>query len=231
MSITRNGSETRLSRTFSEAEFCRHHGLDRPAASRILLELRQYGIISRSRGHGWRIAPNLHTRAVHDESYEFRMAIEPTAIRSPDFELDRELADRCRRHHETVLNAVTEQTPTSRLLDIDFAFHRLIGVSSRNSFLLAAIERQNALRRILRDVGRNRTHLIESCAEHMEILAAIERAEREEAADLMRRHLVSAHDFTRWLQLNGARHSSPVPASKADIEQVPTAWGSTTTFP
>ena len=38
----------------------------------------------------------------------------------------------------------------------------------------------------------------------MEILAALERDEREEAAELMRHNLVSVHNYNCWLQPNEA---------------------------
>ena len=75
----------------------------------------------------------------------------------------------------------------------------MIGISSHNQFYLAAIERQNTLRRMTAHSNSNKARLMGSCVEHMEILTAIERDEREEAAELMRHHLVSAHNYNRWM--------------------------------
>ena len=187
----------RVPRSFSEAEFCRRYGLSRSVASRVLFKLSEDGIIARNRGHGWRFESMLHTRAARDESYAFRVVVEPSAIRSPSFELDRGMAELCRRHHEIVLNPLPEETSLATLSDIDIGFHRMIGISSRNRYFLAAIERQNSLRRIISHANGNKAQLIGSCAEHMGILDAIERNEREEAAELMRRHLVSARSYNR----------------------------------
>ena len=195
--IARDWFAGRAPQSFSEAEFCRRYGLGRSVATRVLFKLSEDGIISRNRGHGWRFESSLHTRATRDESYAFRIVIEPAAILSPSFELDRGMAELCRRHHEIALGPAPEDTPLSTLSDIDVEFHRTIGISSRNRFFLAAIERQNSLRRITAHVDRNKTQLIGSCVGHMEILAALERDEREEAADLMRHHLVSAHNHSR----------------------------------
>ena len=190
--------------SFSEAEFCRRYNLGRSVATRVLFKLSEDGIIVRNRGHGWRFEPTLDSQATRDESYAFRVVVEPAAIRCPSFELDRGMAELCRRHHELVLNPGPEETSLSTLSDIDIGFHRMIGVSSRNQFYLAAIERQNTLRRMTAHANTNRARLMGSCVEHMEILTAIERDEREEAAELMRHHLVSAHNFNRWLQPNEA---------------------------
>ena len=192
----------RAPQSFSEAEFCRRYGLGRSVATRVLFKLSEDGIISRNRGHGWRFESSLHTKATRDESYTFRLVIEPAAIRSPSFDLDRGMAELCRRHHEIVLDPAPEDTSLATLSDIDVEFHRMIGVSSRNRFFLAAIERQNSLRRITAYANWNKAQMIGSCVGHMEILAALERDERDEAAELMRHHLVSAHNYSRWLQPN-----------------------------
>ena len=202
--IARDWFAKKVPESFTEAEFRRRYDLGRSVATRILFKLWEDGIISRNRGHGWRFESTLHTKATRDESYAFRIVVEPAAIRSPTFELDRGMAELCRRHHELVLDPVPEGTSLGTLSDIDIAFHRMIGVSSRNRFFLAAIERQNSLRRIIAYANWNKARMIGSCVEHMEILSAIERDEREEAAELMQHHLVSAHNYNRWLKPNEA---------------------------
>lgn len=198
--ITEDWLEMREPESFSESEFRRRYSLGRLAAARVLRKLSADGIVSRNRGHGWRFEPTLRSPEARNESYAFRMIIEPAAIRAPSFKLDRGLADLSRRHHEMVLRSGSEEMTPEKLSDIDAAFHRLIGVSSRNRFYLAAIERQNSLRRMVESLDWNRAHLIGSCVEHMEILAAIERGKHEEAAELMEHHLVSARNYIHWLQ-------------------------------
>ena len=122
------------------------------------------------------------------------MALEPGAIRSPDFELDRGLARLSRRNHEMVLNRAQDRPSGHVLADIDAAFHRLIGVSSRNRFFSAAIDRQNALRRALSYVRTEEPRELRSWAEHLEILTALERGEREHASELMKQHIAHAYE-------------------------------------
>lgn len=196
VSIAGDWFENRVPRSFSEAEFRRRYELGRMAASRVLLKLSADGIITRNRGQGWQFEQTLNTRETYDESYAFRMVVEPAAIRSSSFELDRGLAEMSRRHHDAVLNASSQATAPGTLTSIDAAFHRLLGISSRNRFFLAVIERQNSLRRIMEYASRSREHLLESCAQHMDILSALERDDRDEAAVLMRHHLESAREFS-----------------------------------
>lgn len=194
--IAKDWFEKRVPQTFSEAEFRRRYGLGRLAASRILLRLSEQGVISRSKGQGWQFEPTLNTRAAHDESYAFRMAVEPAAILSPAFELDRELAEAARRRHDSVLDVEPDDSTLTSLFDIDAEFHRLVGVSSRNRFFQAAIERQNALRRLVEyESLLDRGRLADSCREHMRILDALEAGDREQAAERMREHLRLASRF------------------------------------
>ena len=134
--IARDWFAKKVPESFTEAEFRRRYDLGRSVATRVLFKLWEDGIISRNRGHGWRFESTLHTKATRDESYAFRIVVEPAAIRSPTFELDRGMAELCRRHHELVLDPVPEGTSLGTLSDIDIAFHRMIGVSSRNRFFL-----------------------------------------------------------------------------------------------
>ena len=191
-SIVSDWFERRIPRSFSQAEFCRLYGIGRSSATRILLKLSEDGIITRNRGHGWRfeLAPNIGT--VGKESHDFRMALEPGAIRSPEFALDPVLARLSRRNHEAVLDPSAGEPSNHALADVDIAFHRLIGVSSRNRFFSTAIDRQNALRRALSYVNPDGRCGLEAWTEHLEILDALEQGDREQAAVLMRRHIANA---------------------------------------
>ena len=182
----------RTRRSLSQAEFCRHYGLGRSTATRILQRLADDGVVSRKRGHGWRFELTPDARTVREESFRFRLALEPDAIRSPDFVLDRNLASLSRDNHKLALDAKPNDASSQTLADLDAGFHRLIGVSSRNRYFLSAIERQNALRRTL-NRKRNSSLAPDTWAEHMGILDALEQEDRTRAADLMAEHIVNAH--------------------------------------
>ena len=188
----------RIPRSFSQAEFCRRYHLGRWTASRILVRLSEDGILSRNRGHGWRFELAADISIARTESHFFRLLLEPGAIRAPDFRLDRELSRLARHNHETVLDSSHGEPSAGTLADLDAAFHRLIGVSSNNRFFRAAIDRQSALRCALNYVSPARTRALDSWAEHMEILDALENGDREQAAVLMERHITNAHRHAEY---------------------------------
>lgn len=195
VSIAKDWFEKKAPQSFSEAAFRRRYNLGRLVASRILLRLSEEGVISRNPGHGWQFEPTLNTQRAHDDSYAFRLALEPAAILAPSFALDKGLAEISRRRHETALEVAPEDAPLGRLFDIDAEFHQLIGISSHNSFFQAAIERQNSLRRLVEyESLLDKSRFVQSCAEHMRILDALENGQQRSAADLMRRHLQIASE-------------------------------------
>ena len=196
--ITREWFANEGPQSFSEAQFRTRHGLSRRAAARILYKLSDAGVVTRNQGHGWRFASSFNDKVTRDESYAFRMIIEPAAIRSPAFELDHGLAEISRRDHEAALHSPVERTSLGTLMNIDAAFHRLIGVSSRNRYFLAGIERQNALRQVMKHGSWNKVRMLESCAQHLEILAALGSDDREKAAQLMEHHLETARRESPW---------------------------------
>ena len=183
--------------SFSESAFRTRYGLGRLTASRILYKLSDEGIVSQNRGRGWQFESSLIHKGTRDERYAFRVAIEPAAIRSPAFELDHGLAEISRRDHEAALHLPVERTSLATLTTIDAGFHRLIGVSSRNRHFLADIERQNALRRVMKHASWNKKRMLESRAQHLEILAALNSDDRENMAQLMEHHLETARQ--EWL--------------------------------
>ena len=185
-------------RSFSEAHFRKRHRLSRWAAARILYKLSDAGIITRNMGHGWQFEPSLKNEVARDQSYAFRMIIEPAAIRSPAFKLDHGLAEITRRDHKSALHSPVAQTSLGTLINIDAAFHRLIGVSSRNRYFLGSIERQNALRRVMKHGSWDKVRMLESCAQHLEILAALDKDHRKKAAQLMERHLHTGRREWPW---------------------------------
>jgi DNA-binding GntR family transcriptional regulator len=127
---------------------------------------------------------------MHDESYRFRLAIEPLALLEKSFELDEEAAARCAAKHERVLDGSIDQISPIDLFEMNAEFHELLAASSGNRFFLQAIQQQNRLRRFVNyhwTYGPDRVR--ETCREHMDVLKAVRDGDMPWAASLLRRHL------------------------------------------
>lgn len=173
----------------SEADLMRRYGVPRGTLIRALNRMAQDGIVERKMGHGWQFMPTLNSDAAHDESYRFRLLVEPAGLLEPTFTLDRAWARQVREAHEKVMSG--EITPTAmEFFDINAEFHDFVAACSGNRFIHQSVQNQNRLRRLLSynwSYGQDR--VVDSCREHLEILHALERGDQEWAAALMRRHL------------------------------------------
>jgi DNA-binding GntR family transcriptional regulator len=171
---------------FSEADLMRQYGV-----TRVLQRMTREGVIERKAGYGWRFAPLLRTSGRGDEqSYRFRLAIEPAALLEPGFALDHPWAKRCRSDHEAILAMRPERVSMIKFFEINANFHETLAACSGNPFFHQATKSQNQLRRFL---TYSRVYPLDriaaSCEAHLAILSAVESGDQELAAVQMRLHL------------------------------------------
>lgn len=176
----------------SENELSRRTGLTRPRLQAMLRRMSGEGWVVRLPGNGWRFLPILTSMQTYRQSYTFRQAIEPAALRDSGFvaniaELERHLD----QQRQLVAGEILVITPV-RLFEVNSALHEAICDCSGNAFFIESLRRVNRLRRLIeyrqvvdRDLARLR------CMEHVRILELILAGQREEAADAMHRHLAA----------------------------------------
>ena len=196
--LLRDRATGTLDSEVTETELAGRYGVSRAVLSRALARLASQGLIERQRGHGWRFADALESERAHEESYEFRVAIECAALGAAHFQADaRQLADMRRRHEEIL--AAPERVGSRVWFDTNAAFHEMIAAFSGNRFFQQAIRYQNDLRRLREHAefsSLSRARIEQSCREHLEILSAIEQDDRDWATALLRRHLDQALDYS-----------------------------------
>ena len=193
--IARDWFEGAVPEEVSESFIRSRYGLGKATLSRVLSMLSDEGIISRMPGYGWRFEPTLNSQEANDASYDFRLMIEPEAIRHKGFVYQQARAVAIRSQHDRILNAASHTM--SELFRLDEDFHLFIAECSNNMFVVQAGMQQNKLRRLLEyqsliDTGR----LNASCLEHIEVLDALEDGNQEAAAIAMTRHLKKAKAST-----------------------------------
>ena len=190
LSIARDRQQQRLPDFVSEAELMATYGVGRPALRQTLERLTDLGVVERKLGYGWRFANDGWDPMARQESYRFRMTIEPAAIREPGFALPAGWADDMRAFHESFLRAPWTESSSIAFFEMNAGFHEGVAAASGNRFFTGAIQRQNRLRRLSNydwRYGRERVEV--NCREHLEMLNRLSAGDTEMAALLMLRHL------------------------------------------
>lgn len=198
LAIARDRLAGLLPDDFSEADLIRRYGVSRPLLVRVLGQMAEVGLVARDPGRGWSFLPAIETESAQQESYRFRMLVEPAALLEPGFVLDREWAERMRARHQRFIEEPWEDTASIPFFEMNAEFHERLAASSGNRYLHMAVQQQNRLRRFLNyDWLYGAERVVVSCREHLEILDRLEEGDRELAALLMRRHLERASRLTR----------------------------------
>lgn len=190
LAIAEDRVNQRLPPQNSEADLLRRYPVPRGVLVRVLQRLLREGLVERRPGRGWMFSPVLDSKRMHDESYRFRLAIEPVALLEPGFRLDEQAAARAEERHLGILTGAVRQVTPIELFEMNAEFHELLAASSGNRFFLEAIRQQNRLRRFVNyhwTYGAER--VLETCREHLEVLNAAKAGELRWASSLLRRHL------------------------------------------
>jgi DNA-binding GntR family transcriptional regulator len=193
--IARERVQDKLPEQFSEAEYMRKYGVPRSQLIRVLNRLSLDGIVEASAGHGWRFLPTLNKELVYQDSYRFRMMIEPLGILEPTFRLD---AAVLRKVRDDQMSLVASSTP-QQFFEQNAAFHETLANFSHNSFVIEAVHRHSRLRRLSEQFSHDQARARTRVEEHVSIIDALLDNQREWAASLLRRHLdIASHIRTAF---------------------------------
>lgn len=183
----------RLPDQVSEADLMRRYGMARGPLVRALTHMAQDGVIERRDGHGWQFLPTLDSPQLHDESYRFRLLIEPACLLEPTYHFDAARARRLQSQHLELLSSGLKQVSSVRFFELNADFHEFIGACSGNRYLHQAVVNQNRLRRFFSYHWTEGTERMrDSCNEHVAILNRLSEGDQEQAATLLRLHLLGA---------------------------------------
>jgi DNA-binding GntR family transcriptional regulator len=177
----------------SEADLMRRYGVARGALARVLNGMVQDNVIERRSGNGWRFLPALDATRIHEDSYRFRLLIEPACVLEPTFRIDKARAQRLRQTHVALLADGLEKLSGSKFFELNAEFHEFVAACSHNRFLEQAVINQNRLRRFFSYIAVPALERMRvSCSEHVAILDRLLAGEREHAATLLWRHLLGS---------------------------------------
>lgn len=195
----------RLPEQFSEADLMRRYQLSRAQIQAMLGRAAHEGWVERRRGYGWRFLPILTSAEAHEQSYRFRMAIEPAALMEPTYRVDQAAFSRARMRIRALLEGEIRRLSPAELFEIGSQFHELVVGCSGNPFFLEALKRQNRLRRLLEYRAMSDTaRFFQAAREHLELLDRLEAGQRREAADFLCRHLEAVRQVKTTILRTGS---------------------------
>lgn len=172
-----------------------HFGAAKGDLRKALMRLSSEGLVQRQRGHGWRFTESLDTSEAILESYAFRIAIETAALSQPGYSVDAAELARLRTAHEALMHRPSGEVTPQLWFEVNSTFHETLASWSRNRFFLQAVRRQNALRRMHQFADfweLEPEQILQSCRDHLAILAALDKGDRPGASRLLVEHLAGA---------------------------------------
>lgn len=177
----------------NEAELMRLFDVSRSTLRKCLSRILQEGWVERNTGRGWHFLPVVDSAEAYEESYYYRIVIEPAAILSPNFEPDTEELEKLIEEQKYISSDGYAYMTAQELFDANTKFHESVIAWSGNRFMLQSIKRLNQLRRLVEYKQiRKRSSRKGQSSEHLEILLFIREMDYLKAASLMRRHLEGA---------------------------------------
>jgi DNA-binding GntR family transcriptional regulator len=179
--------------TVLEADLMRQFNATRNAVHRALSRIQQEGWVERAKGHGWHFTPMINSIEAYEESYAFRLMIEPAALLTPGFRPDPDLLADLRRQQQHIVQGGYKTMTPAELFEANARFHETLAACSGNRFVAQAVRRMDQLRRLV-ELGqaKQRPARKSQAEEHLGILEKVEQGDFLAAATLMRAHLEGA---------------------------------------
>lgn len=193
-------ADDRLSGTletrFTESELCRRYAVSRARLARLLARMVQEGWLDRLPGQGWEFQPILTSSSALAQSYDYRIQIEPAAVRYPGYEIDHAAFALLRAQQRAMAERDISGFTSLEIFKAGADFHETIVRCSGNAFFLAGIVRVNRLRRLMAyRLHGDRGRIGDEARDHLQLLDMIEDGDREGAALFLERHLMRTKLF------------------------------------
>ena len=158
--------------------------------AKILGRISSEGWIERLPGHGWEFLPMLTSIQAYEDSYRYRLTIEPAAILEPSFVLNRDAVLEVRNQQQALIDGDIWNVSNPELFDLNSHFHETIIECSQNLFFIEGLRRVDKLRRLIEyRQSLDRKYAIIRCKEHVHLATLILDGRREEASKFLKWHL------------------------------------------
>jgi len=193
LAIAQDRIDGELPLRISENELLRRYPITRGQLADILRRIVQEGWAERLPGYGWSFVEGLTSPDAYEQSYSFRLLIEPAGIREPGFALDADALRRCRDEQALLVAGRVFDASPAEIFDANTRLHESIARCSGNAFILDALRRLNRLRRLIEyRKSVDREQALRRCQEHLQLIDLLLDDRREEAAAFLTQHLNNA---------------------------------------
>jgi DNA-binding GntR family transcriptional regulator len=181
-----------LPERITENELMRRYELTRSELAVMLRRMTTEGWIERLPGYGWAFAPMLTSMKMYEDSYHFRLVIEPAAMLETTFVLDRPALEASRDAQQRLVDGGIHTVSNAELFDLNSHHHEVIIGCSRNPYFIDALRRIDKTRRLIeyrKSLQRDRAVI--RCREHVQIANLLLDGDNARASALMYRHLAT----------------------------------------
>ncbi|MEN0138474.1 MAG: GntR family transcriptional regulator [Rhodococcus sp. (in: high G+C Gram-positive bacteria)] len=176
----------------TENELARRYDLTRSELAELLRRMSKEGWIDRLPGYGWEFLPMLTSLKMYEDSYHFRLVIEPAAILETTFDLDRAAVEASRDAQQRLVDGDIWTVSNAELFDLNSHHHEVIIGCSHNAYFVDALQRIDKTRRLIeyrRSLQREKALI--RCREHVQIANLLLDGDNARASSLMYRHLAT----------------------------------------
>ncbi len=174
----------------TEADLLRRYDVTKALLSKVLAQLASEGLLQPAQGKGWNFTALIDNTGSNRESYELRQLMEPAALRSDAFQIDKPRLDACADFHRRLVDGLVFEIAPHTLLTVNAGFHQMLVDFSGNRFFSEIMRQQNRMRRFTESGAvLYPERMQKSCQEHLDIIACVLQGDRQWAASLMERHL------------------------------------------
>ncbi|MFF4165633.1 GntR family transcriptional regulator [Streptomyces sp. NPDC001741] len=132
----------RLPDRVTENALARRYGLMPGQLAHVLRHIAVEGWIERLPGYGWEFQPMLTSMASYQDSYRFRLTIEPAAILEPGFVLDREALQSVRAQQQRLVDGEIHTIGNAQLYDLNSRFREVVMACGHNSLRRAPLPKR-----------------------------------------------------------------------------------------
>lgn len=188
--ILADRTERRIEEVQSVSALARRYSVSRNTVLIALKILSQDGIVTQLPGRAWAFQPMVDSPKSIEDSFDFRLTLEPQAILAPGFSLDMSRAGILRTQIDAFIAADDTSITNGGFRRIDNDFHVFIAQCSGNRFVRGSLLMHHRLRKASRKGSSTPNfRLRQAMEEHLQILESLERNQFNLAADQMAVHL------------------------------------------